>query len=200
VVKPLYDGRGFDVTVRPDGETAYDAELVDAKGTRVATGRFELPRDAGTPPKPRGAGPIGAPLVPPTPEGIAELKRRGMRTMKKRWPVEAEITSYVRDPETMPEVLRPSGGGFANTAFVLGLTNWIFAENVALGPWVHLETESRHFAAIPPGADVVTDAAVVDNFEKKGHHFVDVDVAAFLDGERPAISVRLRAIYRLRGS
>jgi hypothetical protein len=36
-------------------------------------------------------------------------------------------------------------------------------------------------------------------FERKGHEFVDLDVAAFDQAERPVLSARMRCIHRLRG-
>ena len=45
------------------------------------------------------------------------------------------------------------------------------------------------------------ESAITDLFEKKGHEFVDLDVAAYLlDTQQPVMSARLRAIYQLRGS
>ena len=53
--------------------------------------------------------------------------------------------------------------------------------------------------ALPTASFV--ESAVADLFEKKGHEFIDLDVAVYLlDTEEPVSSARLRAIYRLRGS
>jgi hypothetical protein len=42
---------------------------------------------------------------------------------------------------------------------------------------------------------------VTDLFEKKGHEFFDAEVALFdEDDDRCLTSIRLRAIYRLRGA
>ena len=99
----------------------------------------------------------------------------------------------------MPRLLRAEAEGYANPAFVLGMSNWALAANVRMSPWLHLQTEHQNFAAIPPGSELVVEQRIVDLFEKKGHEFVDVVLAAFhLDG-RPVMSAKLRAIYRLRG-
>ena len=67
-------------------------------------------------------------------------------------------------------------------------------------PWVHLETESQHYRAVPNGSELFVEAEIVELFEKKGHEFVDLDVAAFLPGDAPVLGARLRAIYKLRGA
>ena len=41
---------------------------------------------------------------------------------------------------------------------------------------------------------------VKDLFEKRGHELVDLDVAVFLEPDRPVLSAQHRAIYRLRRS
>jgi hypothetical protein len=121
-----------------------------------------------------------------------------MGAVKAVWTEGLPMTTYFRDASRMPALLRMDGGGYANGAFLLGLTNWMFAANVALGPWVHLQTDSQHFAPVPKGSEIVVEASVVDLFEKKGHEFVDVDVAAFFTDDAPIMTVRFRAIYKLR--
>ncbi len=81
---------------------------------------------------------------------------------------------------------------------MLGLTNWAFAANVQLGPWLHLETDSQHYAAIPYGSELIVESQIVELFERKGHEFVDLNCAAFLLNDAPLMRPRLRAIYQLR--
>jgi hypothetical protein len=200
VKKPVYDGRAIRVDVRTDGDRAYDAELSDAAGTLCAIGRIEIPAELPPAPRRRGDDVVTGDRVPPTREGIERLRDRGMGAVRVVWGKGSSMASYLRDADSLPELLRLDRGGYANTSFVLGLTNWVFAANVALGPWLHLETQSQHFAPIAKDSEVVVEAQVVDLFEKKGHAFVDVEIAAFLAEDVPALTARLRAIYRLRGA
>ena len=97
----------------------------------------------------------------------------------------------------MPSIFRDEQ--LANPAFVLGLTNWVLGRNVKMSPWLHLQTDSQNYAAIPADTDLVVEAAIVDLFEKKGHEFVDLDVAVFASADETAVaSARLRAIYKMR--
>lgn len=198
VHKPVYDDRGFQVEVKPEGEAAYDAELVDDAGVRCATGRCSLTVTLPDPPVRRGDAPAGGERVPATRDGIELLRRRGMGAVKAPWSAEAPMVAYFRDEARMPELLRRGQGGFANSAFLLGTTNWLLAANVDLGPWLHLEAWAQHFHAVPPGSGLIVEGAIADAFEKKGHEFVDVETGIFFEDGRAAARVRLRAIYRLR--
>ena len=89
---------------------------------------------------------------------------------------------------------------YANPAYMLGITNWALAGNVKISPWLHLQTDSQNYAPIPPGSELVAEVAIRDLFEKKGHEFVDLDVAVYFEATRSAVMrARLRAIYKMRG-
>lgn len=198
VNKPLYDRRTFRVEVAPDGERAYDATLIDSAGTRCAEGRFELPHPVPEPPTRRGDPPAEGQRVPATPEGLRALVERGMGATRVVWSAALPMATVHRSADEMPTLLRGDRDGYANSSFVLGLTNWIVAANVDLGPWLHLETWSQHHAAIAPDTELIVEARVKELFSRKGHEFVDVDVCAFRLDDSAVLSATLRAIYRLR--
>jgi hypothetical protein len=203
VEKPVYDGHAFAVAVSPDdAEQAYDAVLTDSSGAVRARGRCWLPSELPDAPKRRG----DAILTPHhqrlfgTPDVMRRLQQDGMAALRIRWDESAELTTYFRDANNMPSPLSPAGAHCANLGFVLGLTNWALAGNVRLSPWLHLQTDSQCFAAISYGTELIVESAIVDLFEKKGHHFCDVEVAAFVAADNsPVMQTRLRAIYKLRG-
>jgi hypothetical protein len=200
--KPLYDSEKFQVTVRPDGAQAYHGEVLDAEGVLCAEGRVSLPEAPPDAPARRGDRPAPPKAERPeaTREALETLRKEGMGAFHARWDGTGEMGRYVRDPRAMAPCVRPDGEGLANPAFVLGLANWALAANVRLGPWLHIESDVQHFAAIPRGAAIAVESSVADLFERAGHAFVDLDVSAYLDGDRPALTARHRAIYRLRGA
>ena len=203
VAKPLYDGRPFRVEVSDATERAYRAVLIDEEGVECATAEVELPESVPPPPEFRGDPRIGEGYERPpgTREVMEGLRRQGMRAMRARWDGTMGIISYLRDASGMPEPLRADGGGHANPANALGLTNWALAGNVKISPWLHLQTESQNYAPIPPGSELVAELAIADLFERKGHEFVDLDVAVYFEATRkPAMTARLRAIYRMRNT
>lgn len=200
VGKPLYDRMHFRVDVTPSGERAYDATLTDAEDTLVAQGRAWIGEAPVEPPAMRGdeCVPQGYERPKASREVLERLRETGMRAVPSRFSEETQVMDYLRDPEQMAEPYRPSGGRFANPAFLLGVTNWALSANVHLPAWLHLQTEHQSFAPVPSGSELLTELAVADLFEKKGHEFVDLDLATFFTDGRPVMSARLRAIYQLR--
>jgi hypothetical protein len=199
---PLYDRKRFRVEIEDASERAYEGVLIDEEDTRCATGRAELPETVPDPPRMRGDPRIGEEFRRPraSREVMEELRERGMRALYARWNAGAEITGYLRDTSAMPKLLRSDGGGYANPAFVLGLTNWALSANVGMDAWLHLQTESQNHRPIPRESELIVESAVANLFEKKGHEFVDLDVATYLlDTREPVMSATLRAIYQLRG-
>jgi hypothetical protein len=203
VEKPVYDGQPFAVELIADGERAYDAVLKDASDSIRARGRCWLPDKLPEAPQRRGDALLSPELQRPkgTPQTMQRLQDEGLGALEVRWSDAAELTTYFRDAGSMPAPLDRSGGRYAHLGFVLGLTNWALGRNVQLSPWLHLQTESQCFCAIEYGTALVVESAIVDLFEKKGHHFCDVDVAAYrTSDDAPVMHTRLRAIYKLRGA
>lgn len=201
VRKPLYDGDRFEVRIRESFERGYEGALVAPDGVTCADARVELPATSLAPPVRRGDPPVpeAGSRPPATREALERLRERGMGSIRARFERDVPLAAYHRDVRAMPELVRAEPGGYANAGLVLGLTNWVLAANVCLGPWLHLQADAQNHAPVPLGSEVVVEAAVADLFERKGHAFVDLDVAAFLLEGPPVVRARLRAIYRLRG-
>ena len=201
VRRPLYDGERFSVDVTAATRSTYSATLVNSVGEPLAECDASLP-DA--PPEapcrrgdPRATRERERPLA--SREAMEQLRATGMHALPARFTHDAPMGRYLRDASAMPSVLRAEGGGLANPAFVLGVTNWALAANIRMPAWLHLETWSQSFAPIPAGSDLHVESAIVDLFERGGHEFVDLDVVTFAEPDGHAVTqTRLRAIYRLR--
>lgn len=201
VHSPVYDRETFRVEVSNAGHSAYEAELFDPTGVRCATAQVELPDPEAVPPPPklRHDAILGRGFDRPkaSREVMEQRRRDGLSAIRARWNEEAEITSYLEDPDRMAPAF--SALGFANPAFMLGLTNWALAGNVRMSPWLHLQTDSQNYRPVAANTELVVESTIADLFEKKGHEFVDVDMNIFdRADEAPVASVRLRAIYKLR--
>jgi len=89
--------------------------------------------------------------------------------------------------------------GIAHPGWLSRYCNRVLAANVLLGPWIHVGTAIRHHGLLRDGEELEVRGVVVDNWERKGHRFVDLDVAMTGDG-RPLASARHTAIWRVRQS
>lgn len=85
--------------------------------------------------------------------------------------------------------------GYANPAFIFGMSNWVLATNAHMNPRVLVQTRSQNFAPIADGTKVLGEMAILDLFEKKGHEFVDAEFNLF-DADRGTglSAVHVRAI------
>jgi hypothetical protein len=199
VHSPVYDAEKFDVKVIAASDRHYEAVLVDERGTECATAEASLEEAPAAAPTRRQDAlfPHDGQRALATREAMEGLRETGLYAMAARWSEDAEMTSYLRDASGLAEVFRKER--LANPAFLLGMTNWVLGRNVKMSPWLHLQTESQHYAAVSLDTELVVEAAIVDLFEKKGHEFVDVEVGVFQRSDDAAIaSIKLRAIYKLR--
>lgn len=199
---PLYDGEPFRVTVLEQDETSYRADIRQRGNDVSATATVALPTEATPAPRRRGDPLVPEDYRPPTasPETFARLKADGCLAFPFHWGSPHPMQRYLRDPAPVPALWRLDGDGYANSAFLLGCSNWILAGNARMNPWVHLQTRSRHFHAVAPDTGLITEMAVRDCYSKKGHEFVDVDVNLFRTADDACVcAMELRAIYRLRG-
>jgi acyl dehydratase len=85
----------------------------------------------------------------------------------------------------------------AHPAVLLALANEILVRHVELGPWIHVASEVRKFRAVCDGVPIRVRGVVTEQYERKGHEFVVLDVAIVVNG-RVAEQVRHTAIWRPR--
>ena len=200
--KPLYEGERFRVEVDEPGEADERRcrvwgpdEVLCADGSVSAPGATDGPvpvrRGDGRVP-PRGERPDATRAL------LEDLRGKGLGALALRWDGTGEQGRYRDRPADMPDLVRADRGGFAHPGFSLGLANWVLSNNVRLGPWIHVESRVRHHAPLPLGTTTLTEARISDLFERRGHEFVDLEVAVFDDDDRPLLSAFHRAIYRLR--
>lgn len=203
VISPLYDEESFDVVINEASKNRYTARLERADGILSATAEVSLPDSEQPSPSKRGD-----PIADPDYRGAAasvdrwsELQSVGCHAFRFPWPGESKMQTYLRDESQMPKLLQSTGGGYANLCFILGCSNWILERNAAMNPWVHLETQSQNYCPIAAGTSIVAEMRVADFFAKKGHEFVDVKVNLFDERDDACLTaIKLRAIYKLRGS
>ena len=87
---------------------------------------------------------------------------------------------------------------YLHPAWLLRQANIIVDRNVAVGAWIHTESEVSNLGLAPLDAPIEVRAEVVDLFERKNNHFVDLDVLilSVSKTEKPILRALHRAIYQ----
>lgn len=177
--RPVYDGDEVTVTAEEAADGVLEIELRDPSGELCATARARrtgAPIDRPVPPS--------APLPEQRPPASADSLRPGtvLGSLTDRFdPQRAE--AYLADVrETLPIYRDGAGGPLAHPGWLLRFANSILARNVELGPWIHVSSDVRLGATVGPLQPLEVRGEVLDEFERKGHRFVTLDVAVLTDG------------------
>lgn len=204
--EPVYDGdlvtvRGWVTEASEAGEHDPRVRLSveNEAGSVCATGEATLPSDGAKPPRPEDY--ADAPLPAPRPEATRDHfeSARVLGTVRRTFRAEraGEFLDAVDDDLPLYR-----DGAVAHPGWIVYDANQILARNVALGPWIHLATEARHFSVVTGEEVVSTRGRVAAVFERKGYEFVELDllVVAGEEAPRPVWHLRHTAIYRIAGS
>ncbi|MDZ4760283.1 MAG: hypothetical protein SGJ21_04355 [Alphaproteobacteria bacterium] len=176
-VKPVYDGETVEITSRPRGEDELELSL-SSRGGVCATGNARrhgetaptaiLPVAAMPAPDDR---PAASPLSLPV--GLALGARQDRYTALNG---RDHLTAVREDSRLYDD------GHIANAAWLLRRANYILADNVRLGPWIHVESDINLHGLVVDGDPIETRAVVLDNVETRGHLMVTLSFQ-ILSGE-----------------
>jgi hypothetical protein len=190
-IKPVYDGDTAEVTAT-EAEDGLDLSI-SARGDLCATG---------------SAKPKGAP-APTTLLGTARMPEESSRPAASMTSLSPGLTlGTLREVYTRDEGLAHiaavrddaalyDDGRIANAAWLLRRANYVLADNVRLGPWIHVESAIEMHSLLHDGEELEVRAVVADNVDTKGHLMVVLDVQ-MLSAERFIMSCRHWAIYEPR--
>jgi acyl dehydratase len=198
---PVYEGDDVVVTARPGGERlALELRTgpgaAEGGGTLCATGEAHLP-----PPSAAAAAPAAgewadvAPADEPPPASPESLAPGTALALAPHAFHAESAGAYLADVgETLPLFTEHR---VAHPGWLLRDANRVLSSNVVLGPWIHVGSATTHHAVVADGALVAARATVAREWERKGHRFVELDVALLADG---AVAARVAhtAIYRPR--
>ena len=212
--KPVYDGQQVEVgavesgtgpapaggegaEAKGAGPALLGVELRNPDGVTCATGRATLPAVAGRPPAPADYPVVEAPPPDRRPPADETSLAPGI-PLATLWAgahaAEAgPLLDLLDDP--LP-VYREQG--LTHPGRLILAANGVLTASVVLGPWIHVGTAVTNFRSVPDGAVVETRARVAERYERKGHHFVVLDVLWLADGQ-VAMHASHIAMYRLRG-
>lgn len=190
-VKPVYDGDAAIVSAELKGEEL--AMAISARGEECATGTARA-KGAAPPAEllPAGGMPAAEKRPPASRESLVKGATLGtLRDVYIREAGLAHIAAVRDDPALYDD------GRIANAAWLLRRANYVLADNVKLGPWIHVESAIDLHSLLTDGEDIEVRAVVADNVETKGHLMVVLDVQ-MLAGRRFVASCRHWAIYEPR--
>jgi hypothetical protein len=190
--KPVYDGDATTVTATPDGPAGMSLRC-GARGLECAEGSATQ----------HGAAWAGTllptaqmPAAEKRPKASMESLKVGatLGTLRETYTREAglEHIAAVRDDAALYD-----NGRIANAAWLLRRANYVLADNVVLGPWIHVESLIDMHSLLLDGEPLEVRAVVADNVDTKGHLMVTLDVQ-MLSNERPVMTCRHLAIYEPR--
>ena len=186
--QPVYDGQVVTVTANDDGD-AVELAVVDADGAVCATARATR-----QPVEPGCTGLAAAPLPAERPPASADALRPGTVLGSLTDVFDAALAaSYLAD---VRESL-PLYATVAHPGWLLRFANSILSRNVVLGPWIHVSSNVALLGVLGDGEPLDVRAVVLDEFERKGHRFVTLDVAIDSDA-RPIQRITHTAIHTPR--
>lgn len=196
-VSPAYEDDALtvaagEVVEGADGTRTVTLEVRKPDGSVCAVGEAGMPPDGGTrAPDAPDAGDDespewpeatprepGHPLPPASPRSLPPGRALALAPHTFRAAKAGEYLEEVR--EHLP-LYREAA--VAHPAWLVRSANSVLGSNVALGPWIHVESVTRHHGLVTDGMVVEARARVVDEWERKGHRFVRLDVGLFGDGE-----------------
>ena len=197
-IKPVYHRETIQAqaTVITDRPLSIETRIANSEGIVCAVGRAaELEK---THTVNVGAYPWKAPLEESARvDATTEIVPEGMTLGSLDW-----TYSWAADgPEFLDKVVEPlelyrSAGAPWHPAYLTYRGNDILMANVALGPWIHTESEAWRLDLPHEGEPVSLRGKVAKSFEKRGHRFVTLDLVFLGEGERLLAHLLHHAIVR----
>jgi hypothetical protein len=189
--KPVYDG---DVAEIIADETAVGLDLrVISRGELCATGSATLPASVIEPSVTefQVAMPPAHDARPPADERSLPVGRwLGMNPLEVTKDFHAKDLSDTR--ETDP---RYAAEGIVHPGTILRCCNWVLSHNVVLPAWMHVGSKVQNLGIGHVGDTLTARACVTQNYEHKGHKFVEIDALVLANGTTLLARVTHTAIY-----
>ncbi len=192
-LKPVYDGDIARVTASE--ENGGLALGVESAGERCASGHVFMPSDR-SPAPPVDALPAGtlpAERPPASETSLAPGAALGIRPLIID---RAMLANYLDDICETDPLYRAEG--LVHPGQILRLANQALVQNVVLGPWIHVGSKMRNYAAARVGEQLTLRSKVTSNVVNKGHAIVEFDAIIIAEGTKAVAEITHAAIWRPR--
>jgi acyl dehydratase len=196
---PVYAGEAVVVVPGPveadrDGRRM-PLHLYGPEGDVRAAGEARLPAVAPPPPPPDRWARIDQPTDPPAASPAALAPGTALALAPHRFRAD-RAADYLAEVGEDLAVYRAVA--VAHPGWILRDANRVLSANVALGPWIHLESVTQHHGVVRDGDRVDTRARVTREWEHRGHRLVELDVGVFVNAHEVIARITHTAIYRPR--
>ena len=106
------------------------------------------------------------------------------------------VSSYLDEIRETEPIYRAEG--LAHPGQILRLANKALLQNVVLGPWIHVGSKMRNYAATHVGEQLTLRSKITSNVVSKGHAIVEFDAIVIADSARSVAEITHTAIWRPR--
>jgi len=185
-LKPVLDGDQVTVHARRQDTThpVLYLELRSVQGLPCAVATAELPSQASSLPDLANYPyqPLLAPtaILPAQIESLGALPRTlGSLEFRARWQSPVEGPEPFVDALCDPSPLYRGDNAACHPALVVAYANFLLMQNFDLGPWLHVASRVQYFALPREGEWVALRGRIVAAYAKRGHQFVEADLALF---------------------
>jgi len=186
---PVYDGEVVEARLDPDGTLTLSGPdgSVRASGSASLDDLPDVLTIEATPENSSSESPPAA-----TQENLQTGTVLGtLRFTYRRSPA----SDYLRDIRETSSIYQ--SGSVCHPGFLARQANYVLSRHVQLGPWIHVSTTAHHRSLVNDGDQLEVRGLVTDEFERKGHRFVDLAVEITANGI-PAWSAVHTAIWKPR--
>ena len=203
-LRPVYDGEELVLHGRVPARSAnaMAGETVVELGARGTGGRIAATVTAslawGGPviaPDPREYAVTALPASPPlaTAEVLLGLDPLGTPVLG----LDATLLARAAEDLDDPSPIYRGSEGVAHPGLLLRQANRALAENVGLGPWIHVSSDVAHSDLARAGDCLETRGRVARVYERNGRGWVELDLLVVANGVRPVARIHHTAIYRM---
>jgi hypothetical protein len=199
-IKPVYDGEGVmaRATVVNVDPIEVKLELINSSDVVCAIGSGRLPNSLPAINRERypfRALPQNDQLLPATVASFSIGDPLGSLEFTLDLP--GRVAQFLDDVVETSPIYR-GGDAVCHPAFWIAQSNEILMRNIALGSWVHVASETQHYALANDGERLSLRGRIVELYERRGHEFLTANLALFADDERLISIIKHTAIIRLR--
>jgi acyl dehydratase len=192
--KPVYEGDIAEITA--EVTTVGLALTVQSHGELCATGSAALTPAVTAPSLAdfQSATPPAHDSRPPADErSLAVGRWLGMNPLSVTAEYHTQDLSDTRETDPLY-----AAEGFVHPGTILRCCNWVLSHNVVLPAWMHVGSKVQNLGIARIGDTLSARARVTQNYEHKGHKFVEVDALVLANEHTPLARVTHIAIYRPR--